>query len=170
MHVISFEPIIHESCRVLVLGSMPGVVSLARHQYYGHPRNHFWPILYGLNDATPSPHYEERMEYALSQGIALWDVLGACNREGSLDASIQQPEPNDIKGLLAQYPSIHHLLFNGRKAYDMYRRFIAPTMEEYQTALALHALPSTSPAYTISLTEKLEQWANVLRPIVHTHK
>lgn len=160
MRVQSFKPVFHESCRILVLGSMPGVKSLQEHQYYAHPRNHFWPILYGLFDETPSPDYEQRLQFALAKGFGLWDVLGECEREGSLDTNIQQAVPNDFAGLQQTYPQIQHYFFNGAKAYELFMRLVAPQIS--LESITLHKLPSTSPANTVSLARKLEQWKTEL--------
>ncbi|OPA80809.1 DNA-deoxyinosine glycosylase [Paenibacillus selenitireducens] len=168
MRVQSFKPVIHETCRILILGSMPGVKSLQEHQYYAHPRNHFWPILYGLFDKTPVSDYEQRLQFAQSKGFGLWDVLGECEREGSLDTNIQHAVPNDFAGLQVTYPQIHHFFFNGAKAYELFMRHCASQVSlEHVT---LHKLPSTSPANTASLASKLEQWRTELQSVsMHSH-
>lgn len=149
---------------MLVLGSMPGTASLEKHQYYGHPRNHFWPIIYGLFDRTPDEEYEKRITFAQERGIALWDVIGSCEREGSLDANIRNAEPNDLAGLQVQYPDIECVAFNGNKAYDTFKKHFGG--QSIWNDLQLLKLPSSSPIPNNRMrttADRIEAWS-VLKP------
>jgi len=151
----SFPPVIDAAGRALVLGSMPGVASLAAAQYYAHGRNAFWPILYALFDGgAPDADYEKRLTFALANRVAIWDMAETCAREGSLDGAIRDPKPNDLPSLLARYPGIRALCFNGRKARALYDRWMPGAAEDR----TLIDLPSTSPAYTRPFDEKLARW------------
>ncbi len=157
MKIYSFEPVIDERCSVLILGTMPGVMSLKKQQYYGFERNAFWRIIYALFDLEPDKDYSLRKAFLLSHGIALWDVLKACERESSSDSDIKNPEPNDFASLFQCYPAIRHVCFNGGPAARLYNRFVkrrgvGDMIQDFQI------LPSTSPAYTIPFEKKLEQW------------
>lgn len=160
MIVHSFPPIIDQRSRLLILGSMPGKASLRMHQYYGNPRNFFWPILYALYaDRQPDDAYDKRLAFALENGIALWDAIAACEREGSLDADIRDAVPNDIPALLRQHPQITAVVCNGGKSYAELRKHYgrAPELAD-RTVLRL---PSTSPVPTPrfrGLQDRLEAW------------
>ncbi len=158
MKIYSFDPIADKNCKVLILGTMPGVMSLKKQQYYGFERNAFWRIVYKLFDCEPDEDYRMRKEFLLRHGIALWDVLKACEREGSSDSDIRNPEPNDFKGLYKMYPSIKHVCFNGGPAARLYQRNIIFNGVAAEQELIFYNLPSTSPAYTIPFEKKLEQW------------
>ncbi len=121
-----FAPIVDAECRVLVLGTMPGTVSLQRNQYYAHERNRFWRVMESLVGVPANAPYEDRLVGLRSAGIALWDTLKHCERGGSLDAKIRNAEPNDFGGFLEQYPSICVIALNGRKAAEVFRRRIYP--------------------------------------------
>src|SRR3954465_13351815 len=94
----SFGPIAAADARVLILGTVPSIVSLAKQQYYGHPQNSFWPIMGKLFGANRELPYEERKQALYAKGVAVWDVLRECYREGSLDSDIEveSEEPNDF--------------------------------------------------------------------------
>lgn len=154
----SFPPIWSAKCRVLVLGSMPGVASLAAQQYYAHPRNAFWPILYALWAQTPQADYAARVAFALSRRVAIWDVVQSCLRTGSSDASIRDVRMNDLEGLLADSPQIRAIFFNGRLAQSLFTKYARHTAGGRPCAL----LPSTSPAYTMPILDKTAAW-RVLR-------
>ena len=47
----SFAPVVDERTRVLVLGSLPGEISLAKGQYYANPQNQFWRLIEAVIDA-----------------------------------------------------------------------------------------------------------------------
>jgi hypoxanthine-DNA glycosylase len=116
MRIYSFDPIIDDNCRVLVLGTMPGPASLRRQQYYGYERNAFWRIIYDLFEEEPEEDYGFRKSFLLKHNIALWDVLKSCEREGSSDSGIRNPVPNDFAALYSKFPGIKHICFNGRPA------------------------------------------------------
>jgi len=148
---------------VLILGSMPSQRSLQKAQYYGHPRNAFWPIMGELFDAGPDKPYEERLAILTGHQIVLWDVLKACRRPGSLDASIDEASVviNDFAGLLHRHSGIRQVFFNGRKAAELFRRRVSIRLPE-AARLSCQVLPSTSPAYAgMQFGEKLERWRAV---------
>ena len=151
--ISSFPPVIGSDPRVLILGSMPGVESLRQQQYYAHPRNSFWPIIAALTGEELTEEYEDRALLLKRHGIALWDVIASCSRQGSLDQHIQNPQPNDVGGLLGSYPSIRSVFCNGAKSYQLFKRYIA-----CNESVAIHRLPSTSPAHAVAFEKKLESW------------
>jgi hypoxanthine-DNA glycosylase len=163
-HVAGFPPLARPDARILILGSMPSLESLARQRYYAHPRNAFWPILCTLLDIR-AEHYPERVEAAISHGIAIWDVLQACFRSGSLDADIDDSTivTNDFAGFFREHALIERIFFNGAKAESVYRRQVLPTMEPAQAAIPLCRLPSTSPANAgMTREQKAEAWRIIL--------
>lgn len=165
MIVCSFPPVARDDARVLILGSMPGKVSLARQQYYAHPQNLFWRFMGQLFGAGPELAYARRLQILQENGVALWDVLKECYRESAMDSDIVEASiiANDFDGFLAQHPEIERIYFNGAKAEQAFRKYVLPGLAH--TELKLVKLPSTSPANaSIPMTEKLEAWRQV-RPI-----
>ncbi|CAG7645164.1 hypothetical protein PAESOLCIP111_04893 [Paenibacillus solanacearum] len=158
--VTGLAPVYTDRCTLLIVGSMPGEASLRAQQYYGHPRNHFWPLLYGLLDGgAPEPDYEARLRFALSHGVALWDVLRACEREGSLDSAIRRPEANDFRAFFERCPSVRHVFFNGSAAAQWFARYAAPRLPGDDRAYV--TLPSSSPARAMPLSAKRQAWQPV---------
>ena len=147
-------PIAHRSARLLVLGSFPGAASLAARQYYGHPRNHFWPILSALWAIDlVALDYPARVAALERRGLALWDVYANCRREGSLDTAIADAEPNDLAGTgrraCRRLRAIGH---NGGESARAMRHTRA-------LGLPVLRLPSTSPANASwSFERKLAAW------------
>ena len=134
---------------------MPSVQSLAANQYYGNPRNAFWKIIFTLFNTPFSNDYEQRKNVLLENQIALWDVLEACVRPGSLDSAIEQEVPNDFNSFLKAHPNIKHIYFNGQKAAAYFKKYIK-LENDYQ----LTTLPSTSPANAgKSFEMKLKEWS-----------
>jgi len=157
--VSSFPPLENPAARLLILGSMPGTASLRAGQYYAHPHNAFWPIMGALVGADPTLPYPARMAALKAAGIALWDVLASCEREGSLDADIRHDSVvvNDFAGFFATHPKIAAVLFNGSMAETAFRRHVLPLVD--CASLRLTRMPSTSPANASwSRTRKLEHW------------
>lgn len=154
----SFLPLIPEKPTILILGTMPGIVSLQQQQYYGHPRNHFWKIIASLFNSEIVPQdYEERKSMLLENKIALWDVLQFCDREGSLDVAIKNPIPNPILELLSQKPSITKIIFNGKESHKLFVKYFGVLDK-----ISYLVVPSTSPANTMKFEIKLECWRKAL--------
>lgn len=142
--------------RILVLGSFPGAASLAAGQYYAHPRNQLWRLLSAvLDDDLASLPYEERLPRLLAHRVGLWDVLGACEREGSLDSAIRNPAANDFDRLRVLCPLLETVGFNGQASAKFASQFADAG---YRTVV----LPSSSPAHaSLSFDEKLLRWLSL---------
>jgi TDG/mug DNA glycosylase family protein len=155
----SFPPVVDAGSRILVLGSLPGEESLARRQYYGNPRNHFWRLIGAVigADLVALP-YGQRLRALLAAGVGLWDTVGSATRLGSLDGNIRGHSANDVVALVATLPELRAVGFNGGKSAALGRPLLAA-----RTDLALIPLPSSSPAYTRPFEQKLEAW-KALRP------
>ena len=150
----SFPPVVDACTRVLILGSLPGEISLARQQYYANPQNQFWRLLEAVTGADlVASAYEARLAALRAAGIGLWDVIHSAERAGSLDAAIRGHRPNALGELVASLPALRAVAFNGGKALAIGRRSLGPN-----TPLAVLALPSSSPAYTAPFEAKLEAW------------
>jgi len=165
--VSSFPPVASRDATVLILGSMPGVASLEAQRYYAHPRNAFWPILGEVLGFDPELPYRERLRALQAGGVALWDVLARCVREGSLDSDIEADsiEVNDFAGLLRRCPGITGVLCNGGAAYQLFRRRVLADLPEPYRQLPVRQMPSTSPANAGMRRErKLELWREALAP------
>ncbi|MEN4475424.1 DNA-deoxyinosine glycosylase [Mycolicibacterium cosmeticum] len=156
--LLGLPPLIGPGARLLICGNMPSVMSLASGEYYGNPRNAFWRItaeIVGFDVAAP---YPARVAALLDRGIAVWDVLRSCVRQGSLDSAVR-PEsmvPNDFAAFLERNPTIERMVFNGAAAETNYRRLVGPTDVPAQR------LPSTSPAQTMRYADKLAAWRTAL--------
>jgi len=166
--VSSFPPVARKDAVICILGSMPGRASLDAAQYYAHPRNSFWPLLESVLGIPRSLPYPRRLELLKERGAALWDVLGTCAREGSLDSRIEPSSivPNDFAAFFSMHPFIGTIFFNGAKAESVYRREVLPALSEPARSLTLVRLPSTSPAHAgMTFEEKREAWGRIGRAL-----
>ena len=159
----SFDPFIDSQSKVLVLGTCPGGVSLRRREYYADTDNEFWVILSSVLPLSAANvdllTYDEKMMYLKSNQIALWDVLGECERNGSLDSAIRGGKPNDFRELFTIYPNIVCIAFNGTKAARLFRRHCRNDVPISVTALTLPSSSSTPGRYVKSLPEKNDSWS-----------
>ena len=154
MNAISFAPIINKNSKILIIGTMPGIKSLEVQEYYAHPRNAFWKIMFRLFQKDFSENYEDRKNLILDNRLALWDTLKLCYRKGSLDTNIKNEEANEIHNLLEKYPNIHSIVFNGKNAEKYYRRYL-----KKKSNIRYLTMPSTSPANAMkNFDEKLTEW------------
>jgi hypoxanthine-DNA glycosylase len=153
-------PVVDATTRVLILGSFPGEASLAARQYYAHPRNHFWPILGEvLGEPLAALPYAERLARAKARGVGLWDVIVACRRPGSLDASIRDAVHGDVDRIRRVARALVAVAFNGNTAGSRE----GPWAEAGYVTLKM---PSTSPAYTKPFADKLAAWRRLAEYLV----
>lgn len=156
-----FAPVIGKKTRVLVLGSFPGVASLLKKQYYGHPQNQFWRITGSIiEEPLQDMSYDTRIRTLRKHGIGLWDVIASCARKGSLDASIREHAPCDFSSIGKKAPQLTLACFNGKKAGSF-----SHLLEDKGIKTAV--LPSTSPAHqTITYAQKEAAWKKAILPVL----
>ena len=155
----SFDPVASSNATVVVLGSMPGEQSLAATQYYAHPRNAFWMIMQQIVGIDAGAAYQERLASLRERGIALWDVLHSCHRQGSLDSAIRRGsgEVNDFNTFFSNHPAIETVLFNGATSKRYYERYVLPDLIRIPRNHL--QMPSTSPAHAaMPLAQKVAAW------------
>ncbi|MBI5595581.1 MAG: DNA-deoxyinosine glycosylase [Elusimicrobia bacterium] len=152
----SFPPVVGRRPQVLILGSMPGIESLRRRQYYAHPQNQFWRLVGdALGEELASLSYSRRLASLKRRGVALWDTVAECVRPGSLDARIRRERPNDVAGLVRRL-DVRAVLLNGGKARQMFLRHAAAGLP---AGVFVAALPSSSPAAaSIPYARKARRW------------
>ncbi|NBK98777.1 MAG: DNA-deoxyinosine glycosylase [Erysipelotrichia bacterium] len=155
--ISGFAPIVTKDAKVLILGSMPSIVSLEKSEYYGFKQNRFWKVIATYFNTTLH-NYEEKVKCIQANKIMLWDIIKVCERKGSLDANIKNEEVNDIAMLLKQYPSIQTIICNGKKSYILYQKYFAHLQIECLS------LPSTSNANRMMDEKELMiQWHHALK-------
>lgn len=165
----SFPPVSAPDARVLILGSLPGVMSLAMRQYYAQPQNAFWRIMADIAGAGREVPYDERLERLKRARIALWDVCEAAERPGSLDSAIvlSSVTPNKFEPFLKRHPEVRAVCFNGNTAARLFERLAVPTLSPVHQALPRTLLPSTSPAHAgMPFAAKLARWCEVVVPLI----
>lgn len=156
-----FLPIINNNSKILILGSMPGVKSLEKQQYYAHPQNRFWKLMGMICDFDniSDLEYDDKLKILLNNRFGLWDVIQYCERKGSMDSDIQNEIPNDFYNLLEKYSNIEVICFNGTKAYSAFKKYFPELLLKYK----YFQLPSTSPANARFNLDKLYKiWLTAL--------
>lgn len=154
----SFTPIADTSATKLILGTMPGMKSLEKGEYYAHGGNQFWRIIFVLFNELYSNDYQKKMQVLLSNKIALWDVLQFCDREGSSDSAINQEVPNDFANFFKKHPLIKQIFFNGNNPRDYFLSYFPDHFGKQY-----YVLPSTSPTNTwYTLDQKIQEWRKFL--------
>ncbi|RTZ03399.1 DNA-deoxyinosine glycosylase [Flavobacterium sp. RSP49] len=151
----SFPPFINSETEILILGTMPGIASLEKQEYYAHQRNHFWKIMYTLLNNLPIDQiFGEKIKLLQENKIGLWDVLENCERKGSLDIHVKNQKENDFETLFKEFPGINKIIFNGKESHKYFMKKFGQIK-----GITYHVMPSTSPANTMSFENKLEIWS-----------
>ena len=157
--IYGFPPVYSANAKILILGSMPSVESLNQSFYYAHPRNAFWPMMAEILGEGMPQSVEEKKAMLIRHRIALWDTVGSCEREGSLDSAIRDAQANDFAWLYERCPEIETVFFNGAAAETLYGRLVA----RQDARRTFRRMPSTSPAYTLKYEKKKEAWLQALK-------
>ena len=158
---VGFPPIVGPSARVLILGSLPGVVSLKRREYYAQPQNTFWRIMGELFGFSPELPYAARTDALIAHHVAVWDVCASAHRPGSLDSAIalESVQANDFASLYSRQIGIRLICFNGAAASHLYKRRVMPTLRADLREIPSRVLPSTSPAHaSVPYKAKRSAW------------
>jgi hypoxanthine-DNA glycosylase len=157
---VGLPPIARSDARLFIFGSLPGDASLAARRYYAHPTNQFWRLLgTSLGEDLQSLDYEARLARLAARKIGLWDVIASASRPGSLDQSIGEAQHNAITHLIADFPDVQGLAFNGSTAAAIGRKLIG----EPKAGILLINLPSSSAANTRPFADKALAWAALTR-------
>ncbi|MDE7384453.1 MAG: DNA-deoxyinosine glycosylase [Anaeroplasmataceae bacterium] len=153
-----FSPVYDKKSQILILGSLPSIVSVERGFYYMHPQNRFWKVLSRIyKEDVYNKDVEAKTSFILKHHLALYDVVASCDIKNSSDASIENVVCTDIKDILLQAP-IQKILLNGNKAYSLFCKAY-PNLKDMAICL-----PSTSSANArISLEELTSVWEEALR-------
>ena len=158
-----FPPIYSKDSKVLILGSFPSVKSRENNFFYGHPQNRFWKVMSAVLEKEPPKSTEEKMNLLLDNNIALWDSIASCEIVGSSDSSITNVTPNDLTPIF-ENSQICAVFCNGKKAYELYRKYIEPVSGHKAVCL-----PSTSPANAMWTLDKLIiEYKNAILPQLKT--
>ena len=149
-----FPPLYNENSKILILGSFPSVKSREQMFFYGHPQNRFWKVVSAVFESTEPVTIEEKRNFLLNNGIALWDVIGSCEITGSADSSIKDVKVNDISEIL-NIADIKNIYVNGKTAEKYFNKYMKKSISKEAICL-----PSTSPANAAWTVDKLiEAWS-----------
>lgn len=165
MNSTGFQAVSGSDARVLILGTLPGALSLEKQQYYAQSRNSFWPIMGAIAGVDSNLPYEDRVRLLVEKRFALWDVCSSAQRMGSLDSAIQTESvhPNDFPHFFARHRELRLVCFNGAKASALFKRLVRPRLPTQYASLKCVTLPSTSPANAaMPLADKIRLWRAAL--------
>lgn len=152
----TFKPIYDKNSEILILGSIPSIISRENNFYYGNDKNRFWKLISTVFNEEYPVSNEEKKSIILKNNLALFDVVKSCSIKNSSDSSISNVKINDISSIINN-SSIKKIIFNGNKAYELYLKYES---NKFQNIVCL---PSTSPANAkYSFNKLFEIWKKEL--------
>ena len=152
--VHNISPVYDKDSRILILGSFPSVKSRESNFFYGHPQNRFWKMLARIFESNEPQTIDEKKQLLLSNHLAVWDVIGSCEINGSSDSSIKNVVPNDLS-LILKEANIQRIILNGGKAYDLFIKYTHSNLPASASNMEIIKMPSTSPANAAWSLERL---------------
>ncbi len=157
MLVHPIAPVFDKDSKILILGSFPSVKSREEGFFYGHPQNRFWKVTSQVFGEELPVTIDEKKAFLIRNHIAVWDVIGSCEIEGSSDSSIRNVTVNDLSVIL-DTADIRAIFLNGKKAEQYYKKYIFPALKRDAVCL-----PSTSPANAAWSLDKLtDAWKVII--------
>lgn len=144
----NLKPIYNDNSKILILGSMPSVISRKENFYYANQNNRFWKIMGQLFNVKLNSNTEKEL-FLLSHNIALWDVIKSCDINGSSDSSIKNIAINDINKII-ENSQINTIFLTGKKSYDIFNKYCHLNKE-----MNIIYLPSPSSANAVCSLESL---------------
>ncbi len=117
--------------------------------FYGHPQNRYWKVIAAVFDDSVPVTVPEKKAFLAKHRIAMWDVIGSCDIEGSSDSSIKNVSANDLSQILYN-SKVERIFVNGKTAEKYYKKYTEPV-----TGIKAVCLPSTSPANAMCSLEQL---------------
>lgn len=158
----NFKPIYNKYSKILILGSIPSVISRNQGFYYANKNNRFWTILESLFKVNLNSN-EEKEKFLLNNNIALWDVIKTCDITGSSDSSIKNVKVNDISKIIKD-SEIETIFVTGKTALNNYNKYLKDKVKKD----AIY-LPSPSSANASFSLEKLIQEYKIILHHLHHH-
>ena len=157
MLVHPIAPVFDKDSKVLILGSFPSVKSREEGFFYGHPQNRFWKVTSKVFGDELPVTIDEKKAFLIRNHIAVWDVIGSCEIDGSSDSSIRNVTVNDLSVILGT-ADIRAIFLNGKKAEQYYLKYLFPILKRDAVCL-----PSTSPANAAWSLDKLtDAWKVII--------
>lgn len=151
-----FLPVYDKNSEILILGSLPSVKSREQGFYYGHPRNRFWSMWSIILQTEEPTTIDMKKQMLLSNHLALYDVIKACEIKGSSDSSIRKVIPANIEEIV-RGSRVKTIFLNGRTAGKLFDKYLSNHF-----AGKVFVLPSTSPANAAcSLQNLAAQWGEI---------
>lgn len=151
----TFPPVYDKNSKLLIVGTMPSVISRQQGFYYGNPKNRFYAVISALLNKELPVTVPQKKDMLLDAGIALYDVLKTCDIHGSGDCSIKDAQPNDFTQIF-NGADIKRVYANGRAAQRYFERFVGAAVY----------LPSTSPANaSYNIETLIASWRIILKEL-----
>lgn len=151
-----FDIIIDDKSKILILGSLPSLMSEKNNFYYGNPFNRFWKVIGFLfhENNLINQNNEYKKEIILKNHLALYDVIKECKIKGSSDNDIIDDSVivTDLKEILNNY-NIKLIVLNGNKSYEIFKKYYP---EYLNIAIKMPSTSSANARY--SLEKLIDKW------------
>ena len=163
MQIYGLPPVVDSMSRTIILGTLPGTLSIEKQEYYADPNNQFWSILecvLGIKGLS-CDNYDQKCKLILKKHIALWDILKCAERKGSTDNGFLRETIliNDFSDFFKNHPHINKVLIAGTMAKNYYKKGLRDGIIPSDIPFLIVPSTSSTPGkYVLSFREKCGQW------------